>query len=80
MGTLAAGRDFVEIGCSVLLSDTDVVYLKNPFQSIFGDSDVEGMSDGWDNSSAHGFFDRVDGRGLSLAHNLPRVYASSQLL
>jgi hypothetical protein len=38
MGTLAAGRDFVEIGCSVLLSDTDVVYIQNPFKFLYGEN------------------------------------------
>ena len=53
-------QEFVERGCSVLLTDTDVAYLQNPFPFLYRDSDIESMSDGWDNSSAHGFFDRVD--------------------
>lgn len=53
-------QQFVERGCSVLLTDTDVAYLQNPFPFLYRDSDIESMSDGWDNSSAHGFFDRVD--------------------
>ena len=53
-------REFVERGCSVLLTDTDVIYLQNPFPFLYRDSDVESMSDGWDAESAHGFFDVVD--------------------
>ena len=38
----------------MLLTDTDVAYLQNPFPYLYRDSDIESMSDGWDNSSAHG--------------------------
>ena len=37
-------REFVERGCSVLLTDTDVIYLQNPFPFLYRDSDVEVMS------------------------------------
>jgi len=60
------GRDFVEIGCSVLLSDTDVVYIQNPFSFLYGDSDIESMSDGWDNGTVNGFLDPVDDPALGL--------------
>ena len=53
-------QEFVERGCSVLLTDTDVAWMRNPFPFLYRDADVESMSDGWDNSSAHGFLDRVD--------------------
>ena len=33
---------------SVLLSDVDIVTLKNPFDYLEHDSDVEGMTDGFD--------------------------------
>lgn len=54
-------REFIEVGCSVLLTDTDVVYFQNPFVGnlIRRDSDVEGMSDGWDLASLHGYADAV---------------------
>lgn len=45
---------FLELGYSVLLSDVDVITLQNPFQHLFRDSDVESMSDGWDNATAYG--------------------------
>ena len=46
-------RDFIVAGCSVLLSDVDVVWLQNPFTlpSLYRDVDVEGMTDGWDDPS-----------------------------
>jgi hypothetical protein len=69
-------REFLTVGTSVLLSDVDVVWMRNPFggsrlvvppvpsdpgryhqdqPAIYGDSDVEGMTDGWDDVSAYGF-------------------------
>ena len=69
-------HEFLSVGVSVLLSDVDVVWMRNPFggsrlvvptiesdpdrvhvdaPAIYGDSDVEGMTDGWDDVSAYGF-------------------------
>ena len=50
-------RDFIAAGCSVLLSDVDVVWLQNPFTlpSLYRDVDVEGMTDGWDDPTAYGY-------------------------
>lgn len=69
-------REFLTVGASVLLSDVDVVWMRNPFggsrlvvppvpsdpgrihvdqPAIYGDADVEGMTDGWDDVSAYGF-------------------------
>ena len=38
----------------VLLSDVDIVTLRNPFPHLMRDCDVEAMSDGWDNATAYG--------------------------
>ena len=38
----------------VLLSDVDIVTLRNPFPHLRRDCDVEAMSDGWDNATAYG--------------------------
>ena len=38
----------------VLLTDTDVVYLQNPFGALYRDADIESMSDGWDAHTLHG--------------------------
>ena len=46
--------DFLSIGCSVLLSDVDVLWMTNPFPHMYRDADVEGMSDGWDEKTAFG--------------------------
>ncbi|KAG4931698.1 hypothetical protein JHK82_048809 [Glycine max] len=43
-------REFLQLGYSVLLSDVDIVYLQNPFDYLYRDSDVESMSDGHNNS------------------------------
>ncbi|GAB4823934.1 hypothetical protein N2152v2_010980 [Parachlorella kessleri] len=47
-------REFLELGWDVLLSDVDVVTVQNPFEHLYRDSDVEGMSDGFDDSTAYG--------------------------
>ncbi|KAL8485326.1 hypothetical protein ACS0TY_027574 [Phlomoides rotata] len=47
-------REFLEMGYNVLLSDTDVIFLQNPFDHLYRDSDIESMSDGHDTWSAHG--------------------------
>uniref|UniRef100_M1A5S8 Nucleotide-diphospho-sugar transferase domain-containing protein n=1 Tax=Solanum tuberosum TaxID=4113 RepID=M1A5S8_SOLTU len=38
-------REFLQLGYGVLLSDVDIVYLQNPFDHLYRDSDVESMSD-----------------------------------
>lgn len=43
-----------KLGYSVLLSDVDIVTLRNPFNHLYRDSDIEAMSDGWDNATAYG--------------------------
>ena len=53
-------HDFLSIGCSVLMTDIDVVYLQNPFLSLHKDSDVEGTTDGWDDGSAYGWTEALD--------------------
>ncbi|KAF8409925.1 hypothetical protein HHK36_002444 [Tetracentron sinense] len=50
-------REFLQLGYSVLLSDVDIVYLQNPFDHLYRDSDVESMSDGHNNMTAYGFND-----------------------
>ena len=47
--------DFLSIGCSVLLSDVDVIWLANPFNFLYRDTDVEGMTDGWDEPTSYGY-------------------------
>ena len=47
--------DFLSVGASVLLSDVDVIWLQDPFRFLYRDSDVEGMSDGWDEPTAYGY-------------------------
>ena len=72
-------QEFVERGCSVLLTDTDVAYLQNPFPYLYRDSDIESMSDGWDNSSAHGFFDRVDDPAMGHGRRRARAFRIAAL-
>ena len=56
-------REFITVGCSVLLSDVDVVWVQNPFTlpSLYRDVDVEGMTDGWDDVTAYGYLWRSVG-------------------
>ncbi|KAG8368268.1 hypothetical protein BUALT_Bualt15G0027600 [Buddleja alternifolia] len=53
-------REFLQMGYSVLLSDVDVVYIQNPFDHLYRDSDVECMTDGHDNMTAYGYNDVFD--------------------
>ncbi|XP_052194732.1 arabinosyltransferase RRA3-like [Diospyros lotus] len=53
-------REFLQLGYSVLLSDVDIVYLQNPFDHLYRDSDVESMTDGHDNKTAYGYNDVFD--------------------
>ncbi|KAL3814156.1 hypothetical protein ACJIZ3_015424 [Penstemon smallii] len=53
-------REFLQLGYSVLLSDVDIVYLENPFEYLYRDSDVESMTDGHDNMTAYGYNDVFD--------------------
>lgn len=53
-------REFLQLGYSVLLSDIDIVYLQNPFDHLYRDSDVESMTDGHNNMTAYGFNDVFD--------------------
>ncbi|KAG1342108.1 arabinosyltransferase RRA3 [Cocos nucifera] len=53
-------REFLQLGYSVLLSDVDIIYLQNPFDHLYRDSDVESMSDGHDNMTAYGYDDVFD--------------------
>ncbi|KAI3441322.1 Glycosyltransferase [Psidium guajava] len=60
-------REFLQLGYSVLLSDVDIVYLQNPFDHLYRDSDVESMTDGHDNRTAYGFNDVFDEPGMGWA-------------
>lgn len=40
--------------CLPAAADVDVIVLQNPFDFLVRDSDIEGMSDGWDNGTAYG--------------------------
>ena len=54
---------WLKVGCNVLLSDVDVVYMRNPFQEspafLHRDSDVEAMTDGWSDATAYGWHMRL---------------------
>ncbi|XP_074311231.1 arabinosyltransferase RRA3-like isoform X2 [Silene latifolia] len=53
-------REFLQLGYSVLLSDVDIIYLQNPFDHLYRDSDVESMTDGHNNQTAYGYNDVFD--------------------
>ncbi|XP_057718395.1 arabinosyltransferase RRA3-like [Arachis stenosperma] len=53
-------REFLQLGYGVILSDVDIVYLQNPFDHLYRDSDVESMSDGHNNMTAYGYNDVFD--------------------
>ena len=47
-------REFLILNVSVLLSDVDILTLKNPFDHLYRDEDVEALSDGFDKQTAYG--------------------------
>jgi hypothetical protein len=51
-------KQIVDLGYSVILSDTDVLVLRDPFDALHRDCDVEAQSDGYDDLTAYG---RIDG-------------------
>ncbi|KAG2430086.1 hypothetical protein HXX76_010185 [Chlamydomonas incerta] len=53
-------KNFVELGWSVLLSDVDIAIFQNPFENLYRDSDVEGMTDGFDEHTAYGSIEGFD--------------------
>lgn len=57
-------KSFLSVGASVLMSDIDVVYLRNPFRFLWGDADIEGTTDGWDDGSAYGWMEQLDDPSL----------------
>ena len=70
-------REFLVLGYSVLLSDVDIVTLANPFDHLYRDSDVEGLSDGYDTRSAYGWNDGIDDPSMGWARyaQTMRVFA-----
>ncbi|PNH08499.1 hypothetical protein TSOC_004946 [Tetrabaena socialis] len=53
-------KSFVELDYSILLSDVDIAIFKNPFEHLYRDSDVEGMTDGFDERTAYGSIEGFD--------------------
>lgn len=47
-------QEFLVLGYSVLLSDVDIVTLKDPFPHLHRDHDIEALSDGFDPRTAYG--------------------------
>jgi hypothetical protein len=59
-------KEFIKIGVNVLLSDVDIVWMRDPFKNdlLYRDVDIEGMSDGWDDRTTYGFrWNPTRGRG-----------------
>ena len=57
----------LSVGASVLVSDIDVIYVRNPFEHLYRDSDVEGTTDGWDAATAYGWTETVEDKSLDWA-------------
>lgn len=53
-------RDCPLPGVDLFLLDPDSVLLKNPFDFLYRDSDVEAMCDGWDEQTAWGYDHVID--------------------
>lgn len=59
--------EFLQLGYCILVSDVAVVYLQNPFDHLYRDSDVEALSDGHSNRTAYGFDDVFDDPAMGWA-------------
>lgn len=60
-------KRFVELGWAVLLSDVDISVLQNPFDFLYRDSDVEGMTDGFEERTAYGTVEGFDDPSMGWA-------------
>lgn len=60
-------RSFLRLGYSVFLSDVDICVFDDPFKYLVRDSDIEGMSDGFDNATAYGYNDVLDDASMGWA-------------
>jgi len=60
-------KEFLDIGYSVLLSDVDIVVLQNPFDFLYRDHDVEGMTDGFEPRGAYGSIEGFDDPSMGWA-------------
>ena len=60
-------KKFIDLGWAVLLSDVDIAILQNPFEHLYRDSDVEGMTDGYDEQTAYGAIDGIDDPSMGWA-------------
>eukprot|EP00798_Chlamydomonas_sp_ICE-L_P003487 gene3487-13553_t len=60
-------KQFVELGWSVLLSDVDIAIFQNPFDNLYRDHDVEGMTDGFDERTAYGSIEGFDDPSMGWA-------------
>mmetsp|Transcript_728 Transcript_728/g.1991 ORF Transcript_728/g.1991 Transcript_728/m.1991 type:complete len:392 (-) Transcript_728:462-1637(-) len=60
-------RQFLDLGWSVLLSDIDIAILQNPFEHLYRDSDVEGMTDGFDERTAYGSIEGYEDASMGWA-------------
>ena len=60
----------------MLLSDVDIVTLQNPFQFLHRDTDVEALSDGFDDRTAYGWNDGIDDPSMGWARYVAtmRIY------
>eukprot|EP00884_Botryococcus_braunii_P010704 jgi/Botrbrau1/19635/Bobra.0003s0005.1 len=60
-------REFLDLGWSVLLSDVDIVVVQDPFDHLYRDHDIEGMTDGFDARTAYGYIDGFDDPSMGWA-------------
>ncbi|KAG7675171.1 hypothetical protein Ndes2526B_g08029 [Nannochloris sp. 'desiccata'] len=57
-------EEFLTLGYDVLLSDVDIVIVEDPLLNLYRDHDVEGMSDGFDDSTAYGEIYGIDDESM----------------
>ena len=57
-------RKFIATGTGVLITDLDLVYVQNPFNHLHRDADIEGQTDGFTESWAHGSLSGITDKSM----------------
>eukprot|EP00958_Prasinococcus_capsulatus_P006667 scaffold625_cov420-Prasinococcus_capsulatus_cf.AAC.20 len=71
-------KSILASGVSVLVIEPDTVLIQDPFQFLYRDSDVEGATDGWDDTSAYGYDHVVDDPDMGWSRFMHGTRVASQ--
>ncbi|KAK3261252.1 hypothetical protein CYMTET_29834 [Cymbomonas tetramitiformis] len=54
----------LQLGYNVLVADLDLVFLDNPFKSLYRDSDIEAQTDGFTAAWSYGTLDGIQDKTM----------------